>query len=167
MKRIPEVWSGWRAVELIGQGAYGKVYKAAREAGGHTSYAAVKIIEIPRDEAEVAGLRSMGMDALSIRSYFEETARSVMAEIAVMDALKGAPGVLHIEDYALLEREGVGWTIFIRMELLEALPSYIGRAGAPGAREAARIGVDLCRGLQSCHGRGVIHRDVKPENAFR
>ena len=167
MKRIPEVWPGWQAVELIGQGSYGKVYKAAREAGGHTSYAAVKIIEIPRDDSEADELRSMGMDALSIRSYFEETAQAVMREISVMDALKGAPGVLHIEDYAMLDREGVGWTILIRMELLEPLPAYIARAGAPDSREAARIGVDLCKGLASCHARGVIHRDVKPENAFR
>ena len=130
MQRIPQIFPGWQADELIGQGAYGKVYKASRTEGGHTSHAAIKIIEIPRDESEVASLRSMGMDALSIRSYFEETAQSVVSEIAVMDSLKGAPNVVAIEDYKLLDRsDGVGWTIFIRMELLEDLASYQERVG--------------------------------------
>ena len=167
MQRIPQVWPGWRAEELIGQGSFGRVYRACHDEGGHTSRAAVKVIDIPRDESEAAGLAAMGMDALSIRSYFEDTAQSIMREVALMDQLKGAPGVVHIEDYRLLERDGgVGWTVLIRMELLEALPAHVARTGAPGQRETARMGAELCRGLAACHAAGVVHRDVKPENVF-
>ena len=168
MQRIPQVWPGWQADELIGQGSFGRVYRASRTAGGHTSVAAIKVIDIPQSESEVATLTSMGMDALSIRSYFEETARSVVREIALMDELKGAPGVVHIEDYQLLEREdGVGWTVLIRMELLDPLSKVLVREGLPDMREAARIGIDICQGLAHCHEHGLIHRDVKPENVFR
>lgn len=68
MQRIPQIWPGWQADDLIGRGAYGKVYRASNASG---EQAAIKIIEIPQDETEIAELQRMGMDALSARLYFE------------------------------------------------------------------------------------------------
>ena len=40
------------------------------------------------------------------------------------------------------------------------------RAGAISDRDVARIGVALCDALDHAHARGVIHRDVKPQNVM-
>jgi eukaryotic-like serine/threonine-protein kinase len=40
------------------------------------------------------------------------------------------------------------------------------RAGAIADRDVARIGAALCEGLEHAHARGVIHRDVKPQNVM-
>ena len=40
------------------------------------------------------------------------------------------------------------------------------RAGAIADRDVARIGVALCDALDHAHARGVIHRDVKPQNVM-
>jgi eukaryotic-like serine/threonine-protein kinase len=40
------------------------------------------------------------------------------------------------------------------------------RAGAIADRDVARIGIALCDALDHAHTRGVIHRDVKPQNVM-
>jgi serine/threonine-protein kinase len=56
------------------------------------------------------------------------------------------------------------WMELIRGRSLEQLL----REGGPlGAREAALVGIDLCRALAAVHGAGVLHRDVKAENVLR
>src|ERR671914_2541081 len=40
------------------------------------------------------------------------------------------------------------------------------KAGAISDRDVARIGAALCEALEHAHARGVIHRDVKPQNVM-
>jgi eukaryotic-like serine/threonine-protein kinase len=55
---------------------------------------------------------------------------------------------------------------YIVMELVEgrSLAEEIGRRGALPAEELAAIGRQLCAGLDQAHARGLVHRDVKPQN---
>ena len=45
-KGVPvSVWPEWQLVEKIGEGSFGKVYKAQRTERGRTFYSAIKIID--------------------------------------------------------------------------------------------------------------------------
>ena len=162
-------WPEWHIDKRIGKGNYGIVWRASRKVGSYTTQAAIKVIDIPHEQDEISVLASMGMDNETIRAYLEGTANSLLREVAAMERLKGAPGVVVIEDHQLVRdpNDDMHWTLYIRMELLEPLRDVIEREGAPSPEEAARIGVDLCHGLAFCHAEGVIHRDVKPTNVFR
>ena len=55
------------------------------------------------------------------------------------------------------------------MELVRGvtLEQQLAANGPFSAREAAMIGIDLCRALASIHAAGLIHRDVKAQNVMR
>src|SRR3954471_3529536 len=55
------------------------------------------------------------------------------------------------------------------MELVRGvtLEQQITARGLLSAREAAAVGIDLCRALAAIHAAGLIHRDVKAQNVMR
>ena len=52
-KSIEHVWPFLKVEEMIGQGSSGEVYRVRREGMGRTYYSAVKVIRIPKGEAEI------------------------------------------------------------------------------------------------------------------
>jgi len=164
--KLSSIWSGWKVAEQIGEGSYGKVYRIYREEHGFTDQAAVKVISIPKSNAELNSVKAQGHDDRSTFSYFEGIVKDFVNEIKIMAALKGTTNIVSIEDYRVVKRSGeIGWDIFIRMELLTSFISYA--AGRKISEpEAIKIGQDICSALELCARNGIIHRDIKPENIF-
>ncbi|HSO38516.1 MAG TPA: serine/threonine-protein kinase [Labilithrix sp.] len=48
----------------------------------------------------------------------------------------------------------------------EELADYVARRGPLEPRLAAAVGRQVCRALAVAHARGIVHRDMKPENVF-
>lgn len=160
------LWGVWQIESLIGEGSFGKVYKAFREEFGTRYAAAVKCISIPASDTEVMALRSEGMDDASVRSYFMGCAQDVVKEINAMMSFRGLSNIVTIEDFIVADRQdGPGFDILIRMELLESLSARMLKR-EPDRKETITLGVHICRALALCHRQNTIHRDIKPDNIF-
>lgn len=166
MDVIHQIWPNWTTVDEIGAGAFGKVYKVKREDLGNVSYSAVKVMHIPRDNSEVNDLHRSGMDFQSIHSYFEDMVKNLLNEIQIMESLKSASNIVAIEDYEVVSREGeIGWDIYIRMELLQDLGTFLTERGMT-RQQIIRLGMDMCQALIACEQENIIHRDIKLDNIF-
>ena len=59
-KELPvSAWPEWKIIEKIGEGSFGKVYKAQRTERGKSFYSAIKIINIPGSQSELNSVRSV------------------------------------------------------------------------------------------------------------
>ena len=72
------------------------------------------------------------------------------------------PGIVAIYELASDEHD-----VYLVSELVRGRTlAELVHAGAISDRDVARIGVALCEALEHAHARGVIHRDVKPQNVM-
>src|SRR6476620_5890864 len=70
------------------------------------------------------------------------------------------PGIVTL--YELGEEDG---NALLVSELVEGSTlARLANAGELGDREIGEIGADLCEALDHAHPRGVVHRDIKPQN---
>ncbi len=165
--RLKSIWPEWRLEDKpLGVGSYGAVYKAVRNDHGVESASAIKIISIPRDEAELDSLFFEGLTVEASRTYLEEVVNDYVGEIRMMESFKGTQNIVSIEDYKVVEKAGgIGWDIFIRMELLTSFKAYASEAEL-SEKEAVKLGLDICSALELLERKNVIHRDIKPQNIF-
>ena len=160
------IWPDWRVVKNIGEGSFGKVYEVVHKEHDLSHHAAVKVISIPRNRAEIDEFRATGNDKLSVYSYFESIKTDFVNEIKLMVSLKGTANIVNIEDYKVVEKtDEFGWYIYIRMELLTSLTEYE-KGNKLDQAKVIKLGMDICSALDLCAANNIIHRDIKPENIF-
>jgi uncharacterized repeat protein (TIGR02543 family) len=160
------LWGTWYIESLLGQGSFGKVYKAYREEFGKTYHSAIKIISIPQDEFDLQELRSEHLSDDSVRELLYSNVTYIISEIDLMRDLRGNSNIVSFDDHMIVEKtDGIGWDILIRMELLTSLAEHIAQ-NPLSKEETVRLGIHMCRALELCAMRNVIHRDIKPGNIF-
>lgn len=161
-----KTYRDWNVDGCIGEGAFGKVYKISRQDFGHIYDAALKVIEVPQSQSEVDAVRNDGMSEQNVTQYFQSVVEDIVEEFALMSKLKGNSNIVSYEDHSVEKRrDGFGWNIYIRMELLTPLFSYI-KQHKMTVRDVIQIGIDICQALEVCQKYNIIHRDIKPENIF-
>ncbi|NUQ78749.1 MAG: serine/threonine protein kinase, partial [Polyangiaceae bacterium] len=131
----------WTLKRVLGVGGMAAVYVGQHKIGRED---AIKILH-----PEVARSKN-------VRNRFEQEAHAV-------NAFKH-PGVVEIRDIDVAE-DGAP---FLVMELLEgeSLSARVKRTGGMETAELLRIVDDMLDVLAAAHARGIIHRDIKPDNLF-
>ena len=156
----------WKEEELIGEGSYGKVYKAKKEEFGIATYSAIKQIEIPQTKSEIQTLKTEGMTQNDITRYYEKSVQKWVEEIKFMSIFKDSENIVSIEDYEIISKKNeIGFIINIKMELLKNLDAYILENNITD-KEALKMAIDVATALEDCEENDVVHRDIKPDNIF-
>ncbi len=158
-------WPGWETIRLIGRGSFGAVYEIERKVFNDTEKAALKVISIPQNSGDIEEMYSDGYDEESITSTFQSHLESIVAEYSLMRKLNGSANIVNCDDVRYVQHDdGIGWDIFIKMELLtpltKAVPSDI------SDETVIKIAKDMCGALELCKKHGIVHRDIKPQNIF-
>ncbi len=165
-KKYEPIFGSWYISRLIGKGSFGKVFEIVRKEYGTTYKSALKIITVPQDENDVKLRIAEGTELESISEYYEGILKEIINENEIMAQLKGNSNIVSYEDHQIIPHEdGVGYDILIRMELLEPLLDRMIKRNLD-EKEVVRLGIDICKALETCHKKNIIHRDIKPQNIF-
>ena len=166
-------WPQWHVVKRLGGGAFGDVFEIFRDNHGVPMYSALKVLRISdREEAFAVPLQNDGWHKAGER--YKKTGKNdipevFMNEIRIMEALRGAPNIVSIDDFYF--RKGTDTSsLYVRMELLISFIDVVSdrqKKGRPFTiTEVLKIGKDICTALSFCEQRNIIHRDIKPANLF-
>ena len=159
-------WPGWETVGIIGRGSFGEVYKIQRKVMDDVEYAALKVISIPKDNSDLDEMYDEGCTKEDLSMLFDQHLHSIVKEYSTMKKLRGCVNVVGCDDIRYIEHEnGIGWDIFIKMELLTPLTQALGK-GKIDDETVIKIGVDICTALELCQNNKIVHRDIKPQNIF-
>lgn len=147
MNELPATIGGHRIVRPLGRGAMGQVLLAEDEALGRN--VAIKVMHPSR-----------ASDPAARRRFLRESRATAAVE---------HPHVVTIHQVG--EHQGTGafsGVPFIVMQYLAGatLRGHHAKTGRLPLREAVRIGREIAEGLAAAHRRGLIHRDIKPDNVI-
>ena len=122
MEENKVIWPGWEVVRKIGSGSFGSVYEIRRDVFGREERAALKVLSIPENREEIDELYSDGYDEESITTHYKEYLADIVREYSLMLEMKGHTNVVYCDDVKYVQHEdGIGWDVFIKMELLTPL----------------------------------------------
>jgi hypothetical protein len=133
-------------VARLGAGSMGAVYRARQD--GMAREVALKVLKPER-----------AFDAGS-KARFEREARATSALTS--------PHTVTVYDFGEDESTTQGPLLYLAMERLhgESLGSRIKHAGRIPPAKAVKIVQQALRSLAEAHDKGVVHRDLKPDNIF-
>ena len=155
---------GWEVVRKIGEGSFGGVYEIHRTLpDGRVEKAALKKLTVPKDNSEIRELYSQSFSKENITAHYKDQMRELVNEYTLTQELNGCRNVVFCHDVQCVQHaDGIGWDIYIRMELLKPLKHVL----SADYRELTvlKLGLSLCNALLACQEHHIVHRDIKPEN---
>ena len=131
----------YEIIEEIGRGGMGVVYKARDRRLGRV----IALKRMPENLRDHPG---------AVQLFLGEA--------------QAAARMNHPNIVTLYDADQENGHFFITMELLEGLPLNVilKKRGRFGPRDTARLGGQICAGLQFAHDQGIVHRDIKTANLF-
>lgn len=132
----------WRLVELLGVGGMGRVYLGE------------------------LGLKKAAVKVLQSKSSSKDTAlKRFEREIDILRNLTH-PNIIGIIDSGVVEKNSLSYPYVVLEHCNLDLAYRVDQSGALSPKEVIDVGIALAQALSVAHVRGIIHRDVKPQNVL-
>jgi serine/threonine protein kinase/Flp pilus assembly protein TadD len=135
-------WGHFQDLQRVGRGSFGEVYRAFDPT--LQRHVALKLL-LPNDDDQ------------------DDAAVAVLREARALARIRH-PNVVPVHGVDRHDGRVGFWTDFVHGE---TLVDILRTRGPMSPREAALIGLDVCRAVSALHAAGLVHRDIKAGNIMR
>ncbi len=134
----------YRVTQLLGEGGMGRVYLAEQQMGTNVRKVAVKTLQT-----------QYAKDSQILARFHREC--GTVSELE-------HPNTIQFFDFG----QTPDGQLYIAMEYVQgkSLAQALEQQGPMAADRVLRIFAQVCGSLEEAHGRGVVHRDLKPDNVI-
>ncbi|KAE8057458.1 hypothetical protein FH972_014148 [Carpinus fangiana] len=137
----------YEKLEKVGEGTYGKVYRARERATG--KIVALKKTRLHEDD--------------------EGVPPTTLREVSILRMLSCDPHVVRLMDVKQGQNKEGKTVLYLVFEYMDTdLKKFIRTFRQTGENLPANVVkslmFQLCKGVAFCHGHGILHRDLKPHN---
>ncbi|OIW07942.1 hypothetical protein TanjilG_20043 [Lupinus angustifolius] len=144
---VLSVKEAFEKLEKVGEGTYGKVYRAREKATG--KIVALKKTRLHEDD--------------------EGVPPTTLREVSILRMLSRDPHVVRLMDVKQGQNKEGKTVLYLVFEYMETdLKKFIRSFRATGQNippaTVKSLMYQLCKGVAFCHGHGILHRDLKPHN---
>ena len=162
---LPMQWRdhGYEIDQRLGKGAYGAVYRLVKNRGAENEeFSALKVISW---ELGTEQIREYDNDLEKARRNFSRLFNKAVNEVSILESLAGEAHIVQLKGSCIEKMPEENYCrLYIQMEYLTDLLSFMDQEGPLDETEVIRLGIELCRALEVCHRQGILHRDIKPGN---
>jgi cyclin-dependent kinase len=152
----------YKKIEKIGEGTYGVVYKAIRvpidETMNNGSNKSQQKQQQQNNNGELVAVKKIRLD-----NENEGVPCTAIREIALLKELNQHPNIVQLLDVIHSEKK-----LTLVFEYLDQgdLRTYMNMFGKPYLPYPTVVSFmyQLLKGLANCHAKGILHRDLKPQN---
>ncbi|KAG7037976.1 Cyclin-dependent kinase B2-2 [Cucurbita argyrosperma subsp. argyrosperma] len=150
MEKGPTTVSAMEAfekLEKVGEGTYGKVYRAREKATG--KIVALKKTRLHEDE--------------------EGVPPTTLREVSILRMLSRDPHIVRLMDVKQGQNKEGKTVLYLVFEYMDTdlkkfIKSFRHTGESIPVNTVKSLMYQLCKGVAFCHGHGILHRDLKPHN---
>ena len=163
LNSLEPLFGCWYVESKVSEGKNSKFYKVCKTDGDEKHYMGLKTVRFPSGEQEISRVIASGKYN-NIDEYLDKLQENIVRNMSIMRSLSYHNNIVALHNFTII-RESSCFYLLTLTELLSPLSEYLSFETV-SKNDVVNIGKDICRAMEAFRCKGIVHRNITPENIY-